>query len=116
MKITYWISTLLLCCILAWSAYMFLFQKSGIDGVRALGFPDFFRIQLAVLKLIAIVLLLFPQIPFSVRQWAYAGAALFFLTAIIAHAANKDPISLNIINLIFLFVLVLSNWSLYKLN
>lgn len=42
MRMTYWISTTILCIFLLLSAYTYLFHKTTIDGVKALGFPGFF--------------------------------------------------------------------------
>ena len=98
------------------SALSYFLHGNTIAGVRALGFPDFFRYQLGVLKLIAVVVLLAPGLPVYVRDWAYAGAGLFFLTAIVAHAAHRDPWFINLINVVFLALLIVSNLYMRKLN
>ncbi len=110
----YWTSTGLVSAMLTLSAASYFFHKPSIDGFKDLGFPDFFRIELAILKLIAVVVLLAPQIPIQFKEWAYAGVALFFLTAIIAHYAHGDPFVLHLINLFFLVMLVISNYSLVR--
>jgi len=115
MKTVYWLSTILTTLYLAWSSYGYLFSKVMIEGIQKLGFPDFFRIQLAVLKIIAIVILLIPQIPLQIKDWAYVGVGLFYLTAIIAHFTHKDPIVINLINILLLAILVVSNVYLKKL-
>lgn len=63
MKLIYGISTSLIALFLLWSSYSYMFSKATIDGVRAMGFPDFFRIQLAILKILAILILVIPQVP-----------------------------------------------------
>ena len=115
MKIIYWTSTIILAAILLWSAYTYFFNRETIAGVKALGFPDFFRIQLAILKIIAVFILLSPQVPLYVKEWAYAGVGLFFLTAIVAHWAHGDPIYISVINIFFIGLLVLSHIYLHKL-
>lgn len=70
MKTTYWTSTIILSIFLLWSAYTYIFNKSTIDGVRELGFPDHFRIQLAILKIIAVIIILMPQLPIYIKEWA----------------------------------------------
>ncbi len=115
MKTTYWLSTGLLCLFLLWSAYSYLYSRSTIDGVQELGFPDFFRIQLAVLKLMAIVVLLLPQVPFAVKEWAYAGVGLFLLTAIVAHVAHGDPWGITLINMLLIALLIVSRMYWQKL-
>ncbi|QQM62847.1 DoxX family protein [Pseudoalteromonas sp. LC2018020214] len=108
----YWISTIAICGILTLSSVSYIFHTPTITGVRELGFPDFFRIQLAVLKLIAVIVLVIPSIPNQLKEWAYAGVALFFLTAIIAHVAHKDSHLITIINIIFLLLLATSSYYL----
>ncbi len=116
MKTIYWISTGLLCSFLLWSAYTYIFSKATIDGVRGLGFPDFFRIQLAVLKIIAVILILIPQIPLVAKEWAYAGVFLFLITAVVAHTAHKDPFAITMVNLVLIGLVVVSNIWLHKIN
>lgn len=115
MKNIYWTTTILLSAFLLWSAYTYLFSKSTIEGVRDLGFPDHFRMQLAILKIIAVAILLIPQIPMQVKEWAYAGVGLFFLTAIVAHTAHKDPFVITLINLVLFGLLIVSNIYLHKM-
>ncbi len=114
MKLTYWSSTILVSLFLLWSAYTYIFSKATIVGIKELGFPDHFRIQLAVLKLVAVIVLIVPQIPLQVKEWAYAGAVLFFVTAIVAHIAHKDPPIITAINLILIVLLVCSRIYLSK--
>ncbi len=111
---TYWISTGLLSAFLIWSAGSYLLHQATIEGIQELGFPDFFRIQLAVMKLSAVIVLLIPQIPVQVKEWAYAGVGLFLITAIVAHFAHKDPFVLHLINLAVFGVLMVSYVNLAR--
>ncbi|MGH1413492.1 MAG: DoxX family protein [Pelagimonas sp.] len=106
----YWISTGLVTAMLTMSALAYLLHKATIDGVRDLGFPDHFRIELAVLKLLAVIVLLAPQMPVPVKEWAYAGVALFFVTSIVAHTAHGDPWTFNLINVVLLLLLATSRY------
>jgi len=109
---TYWISTIAICAVLALSAFTYLFHKPTIIGIRELGFPDFFRLQLAVLKLLAVALILIPAVPILCKEWAYAGAVLFFITAIVAHTAHKDSYLITVLNVVFILILGLSRYTL----
>lgn len=95
----YWLSTGGVSALLLLSAATYVFHQPTIDGVRALGFPDFFRIELAVLKLMAAAVIILPMLPGPMKEWAYAGVALFILTAIVAHTAHGDPVALTLVNL-----------------
>lgn len=110
----YWISTGLVCLLLLASSASYVFHQGTIEGVRALGFPDHFRVQLAVLKLIAVPVLLLPFVPVQFKEWAYAGTALFLITALVAHTAHRDPVSFTLLNLIFLAILATSNLTMHR--
>lgn len=111
MTTVYWISTAIISGFLLLSSYTYLFSEDTIVGVRELGFPDFFRIQLAVLKLIAVLILLLPSMPDYVKEWGYAGVGLFLLTAIVAHIAHRDSVALLFILAALGAVLVASRYS-----
>lgn len=115
MKIIYWVTTLSLSIFLLWSTFSYLFHKNTIEGITALGFPDYFRVQLAVLKFLAVAILLTPWIPLYIKEWAYVGIGLFILTAIVAHAAHKDPLIINFINVILMSLTIISRNYLYKI-
>lgn len=87
-----------------------------IEGIEKLGLPNFLRIEFAILKLIAVLVLLFPQIPIQYKEWAYVGIALFYLTSITAHVAHKDPFIINVFNLLLFALLVISNIYLKKIT
>ncbi len=108
----YWISTGLLSTMLFASALSYIIHQGTIEGIRALGFPDHFRIQLAVMKLAAAMVLTLPIFSAEIKEWAYIGAALFFITAIVAHFAHGDPWYLNAINVIFIVILLISRQHL----
>ncbi len=116
MKNTYWITTVLISLFLLWSAYTYLFSKATIAGIKELGFPDHFRIQLGILKVLAVLILLIPQIPIQYKEWAYSGVVLFFITAIVAHTAHKDPFIITVINLILIVITITSNYYLHKIT
>lgn len=115
MKMTYWISTSVIAIFLLWSTYGYIFSKSMIDGLKELGFPDFFRVQLAVLKFVAVFVLMIPAMPIQFKEWAYAGVGLFFVTAIVAHIVHKDPIAITLLNIVLFIILIVSNISLHRL-
>ncbi len=115
MTTAYWITTTLSALALALSAFTYFFHKATIAGIASLGFPNFFRIELGVLQFVAAVVLLTPIFPPQAKEWAYAGAALFYLTAMIAHIAHRDPHAITAINVALLSILFVSNYCFHKL-
>ncbi|WP_298475985.1 DoxX family protein [uncultured Maribacter sp.] len=114
MKVIYWSSTAIISAFLFLSSYSYFFSKSTIQGIKNLGFPDFFRVELAVLKLIAAIILLIPLASTQLKEWAYAGVGLFLITALVAHIKHKDSIFIMILLLILLGILIISNIYMNK--
>ncbi len=110
----YWTTTTLLSLFLLWSAYSYLFDAGTAVGVRELGFPDFFRVQLAILKIVAVGVIVVPQVPPVAKDWAYAGVGLFLVTAIVAHVAHRDPVIITLVNVAIFGLLVASRMLLQK--
>ena len=93
MKLTsvtgFWIATTLLCVQLAFTAYAQLRLPQVAQAFAHLGFPDYFRVELALAKLLGVILLLAP-VPARLKEWAYAGFAITLGSALIAHFAVGD--------------------------
>ena len=87
--IVYWVLTTLLCLQLGFTAYAQLNLPQVAEAFTHLGFPDYFRVELAWAKLLGVVLLLAP-VPARLKEWAYAGFAFTLASALIAHFAVGD--------------------------
>lgn len=110
----YWISTGLFSTMMLLSAYNYIASPQMTAAFKHLGFPDSFRYELAIAKVLGALALLIPQIPSRVKEWAYAGFGITFISATIGHISSGDPLSVAIMPLVFLAVLVISNVYLYK--
>jgi hypothetical protein len=77
----YWLLSGLFSAILLFSAY---YTGSEVEGFRRLGFPDYFRIELMIGKIIGAILLLIPQVPQRLREWIYAAFGINLISAFIA--------------------------------
>lgn len=115
MKITYWISTSLVALMMAYSSFAYLTKPEMSIAFHHLGFPDYFRIELAVGKLIGAVLLLIP-ISIRYKEWIYAAFSIVFVSAFIAHTASGDPVNYRAMPLIFLGILILSYITYHRLK
>jgi len=112
-KITYWISTAIVSLMMIFSAYSYFTNPEVKQGFQHLGFPDYFRVELAIAKILGAIILLAP-IKGQVKEWAYAGFAITFISAFIAHSASGDPINNRIGPIVFLVVLALSYFTYHK--
>jgi len=87
--IGYWIATALLCLQLGFTAYAQLQIPQVAEAFTHLGFPAYFRVELAWAKILGVVLLLAP-VPARLKEWAYCGFAITLASALIAHFAVGD--------------------------
>ena len=106
-KITYWVSTALVALMMFYSAYAYLTKDAMVQAFHHLGYPGYFRVELAIGKLIGGILLLTP-LKGRVKEWVYAGFTITFVSAFIAHSASGDPVNYRVMPVIFLVVLVVS--------
>jgi len=88
-RVGFWVTTALFCAQIGFTAYAQLQLPQVADAFTHLGFPAYFRVELAWAKLIGIVLLLAPM-PLRLKEWAYAGFAINLVSALIAHLAVGD--------------------------
>ena len=90
--IVYWTVTALFCLEMGFTAYYMLLRlPEGAQAFIRLGFPSYFRVELAWAKLIGVVVLLAPApAPARLKEWAYAGFAINLASALIAHLSMGD--------------------------
>ncbi|HEY8930611.1 MAG TPA: DoxX family protein [Mucilaginibacter sp.] len=114
-KITYWVTTVIVALMMTYSAYVYLTQPMMAQAFSHLGFPPYFRVELAIAKVIGAILLIAP-VASKIKEWTYAGFVVVFLSAFIAHTASGDPVSYRIMPVIFLALLIVSYYTRHRLN
>lgn len=114
-KIVYWIATAIVSLMMVFSAYAYFTKPELKMAFQHLGFPDYFRVQLGTAKLIGAILLVAP-VGKRIREWTYAGFAITFVSAFIAHMANGDAANHTMMPLLFLLVLIVSYVSYHRLQ
>ena len=113
-RIIYWITTGIMSAMMLFSAYSYFSNPQVAAGFALLGFPGYFRVELGIAKLLAAIVLIVPQIPLRVKEWAYAGLGITFISAAIAHSVHGDPAGMIITPIVMLAILAVSNIYLYK--
>jgi len=115
-RIIYWIATATLALILGFSGTMYFINPDMKGAFLHLGFPDYFRVELGIAKLIAVPLLLVPQVPRRLKEWVYVGVGIDFVSAAIAHASSNDPASSIITHIVLFGFLMVSYVYYHKIN
>jgi hypothetical protein len=87
--IIYWSVTALFCLQVGFTAYAQLRLPQVAEAFTHLGFPAYFRVELALAKFLGILLLVAP-VPARLKEWAYAGFAIVLASALVAHFSVGD--------------------------
>lgn len=86
------------------------------EGIRHLGFPDYFVILLVLFKVLGGLTLILPFAPNRLKEWAYAGFTFNLLSACAAHVIIDGPGILSFFPLIVLALLAVSYNSFHRLR
>lgn len=108
-KIIYWISTGLFCAFLLLTGISYFTDPKFVETFIHLGFPQYFRVELGIAKILGVLILLIPQIPSKVKEWVYVGFGITLISGAIAHFNSGDPF-LYILNVLFWFTLLVISY------
>jgi DoxX-like family len=87
--IAYWLITAIFCLQMSFTAYAQLSLPQVAAAFTHLGFPDYFRVDLAWAKFLGVALL-FAPVPARLKEWVYAGFAFILVAALVAHLSVGD--------------------------
>ena len=113
-KITYWVTTSIIC--LFASTAIFMNSEMAKEGTQHLGIPRWLGLEVSIGQLVGLVLLIVPAVPARFKEWAYVGFGIMYLTAINAHISVGDPMSNTIMAAVFFGLLLTSYISFHKLQ
>ena len=115
-KTVYWITTGLFSLWMMLNAYAYLFSDEAKRLCAHFGFPDYFRVELAIAKFIGVVILLLPITQFRLKEWAYAGFVITMISGFIAHLSSGDSIWSASSALMALNLLLASYFTYHRLQ
>jgi hypothetical protein len=107
-KIIYRVTTGLVVAGMVLSFFNYFFNPAMKQGYAHIGFPDWFRVELGIAKLLGAVALAVPAIPARVKEWAYAGFFINFFSAFFAHYFAGDPAGNLVAPIVLLVLLIVS--------
>ena len=122
-KTIYRTTTGIIYAIMIFSIINFIFNDhfpfpNGPEGAFVhLGLPRYFKIELTTAKILGVLALLIPSVPFKIKEFAYFGFGITLFSASIAHFARGDArlsIFFPIDPLLFLGVLIVSYFYFQK--
>ncbi len=107
-KIIFWIATII---IFLWEGVMpALTSQTELakEGIRHLGYPEYFGNALVIFKVLGALALIIPQVPKRLKDLAYAGFLFDFIFASISHFAVDGMNFQSFFPLIFIGILAVS--------
>lgn len=108
-NIIYWITTCLVAVGMLLSAFQYFKDDTMAEAYKHLGFPDFLRIEIGIAKIIGAIVLLVPTQLSKIKEWAYAGFGILFISASLTHFLLNDPTERITTPIVFLILLITSN-------
>lgn len=115
-KILFWLAT----------GFIFLFEgvmpaltshtEPAVEGIRHLGYPDYFRVMLTVFKILGVLALVLPIVPGRVKEWAYAGFAFNFISAFVSLWVVDGFSGQTVFPLVLLGILTVSYVQYHKMQ
>ncbi|OXB24858.1 hypothetical protein B0A80_03845 [Flavobacterium tructae] len=115
-KIIFWITTTIIFLFEGVMPALTSQTELAKEGIRHLGYPEYFGNALVVFKILGVLALVIPSIPKNIKEWAYAGFGFDFIFASISHAAVDGINFQAFFPLIFLVILVISYVYYHKIE
>ncbi|MEN0007994.1 DoxX family protein [Flavobacterium nitrogenifigens] len=115
-KIFFWTSTITIFMFEGVMPALTSQSEMAKEGIRHLGYPEYFGNALVVFKILGVLALVIPQVPKTLKEWAYAGFVFDFLFAAISHYAVDGLGVQTFFPFVVLAVLMVSYYYFHKLD
>lgn len=121
-KLIYRTTTGIVCAVMVFSIINFIFNDhfpfpNGSEGAFVhLGLPHYFKIELTTAKILGLLALLIPSVPFKIKEFAYFGFGITLISASIAHCARGDArlSVLFILDPLFFLILLIVSYVYFE--
>ncbi|WEK35015.1 MAG: DoxX family protein [Candidatus Pseudobacter hemicellulosilyticus] len=115
-RIIYWITTIIIFLWMGLMPALTGHSEMAKEGIRHLGYPDYFGTVLVFFKVAGSLALVVPQVPYRLKEWAYAGLTFDIVWAMISHLAVDGAGLMAFSPLLVLAILLASYFSYHKLR
>ena len=111
--------------IIFWAATIFIFLFEGVmpaltfqtelakEGIRHLGYPEYFGTTLVVFKILGTLILIIPTLPQKLKELAYAGFMFNFIFAAISHTV-VDGFTVQVFFPLIILAILLVSYIYYQ--
>ena len=115
-QIVFWTSTIIIALLEGLMPALTSQTELAKEGIRHLGYPEYFGNTLVVFKVIGVIAIIIPKVPARIKEWAYAGFAFDFLFASISHGVVDGINGQTFFPLVVLAILAVSYIYYHKLS
>jgi hypothetical protein len=115
-KIVYWTTTIIIFLFDGVVPALTSQTQLAVEGIRHLGYPDYFRVMLTVFKVAGALILIIPAIKGRLKEWVYAGFGISFISACVSNAAVDGFGFLAVFPLILFGLLAISYTAYNKIS
>jgi hypothetical protein len=112
--IAFWITTIIIFITEGIMPILTIHNPMAVAGFVGLGYPVYFVTMLALFKALGALALIIPQVSPRIKEWAYAGFAIDFLSAFISIWIVAGFGSGVLFPIIAIVILVISYVSYHK--
>lgn len=106
-KIIYWVSTGLLALFIL-PGIFFMNSEMALEGTKHLGLPNWLHAEVGIGQFIGGLILIIPIISARIKEWAYVGVGIVYLSALVAHLSVDGFIAMSFMPLVFFVLLIIS--------
>ncbi|WP_243749191.1 DoxX family protein [Mucilaginibacter agri] len=114
-KVVYWVFTTIFFLLDSVMPAFTFNTPLAKQGISHLGYPDYFRIELTVGKIIGGLLLILPMVPPRYKEWAYVGFGISIISAFVGHLAVDGMDAQTFIPVVGFAILLISYVCYHKL-
>ena len=114
-RIVFWIATIIIALFEGVMPALTSQTELAKDGIKHLGYPQYFGNALVVFKILGVLALVIPQVPKRIKEWAYAGFAFDFIFATISHGVVDGINGQTFFPLVIFGILVVSYIYYHKI-
>ena len=114
-KIIFWIATIIIFLFEGVMPALTSQTELAKEGMRHLGYPAYFGIMLTVFKVLGAIVLIIPAVPGRIKEWAYAGFGIEFISACVSYVAVDGFGAPAIFPLVIFAILIVSYINYHKI-
>ena len=115
-KIVFWVATSLIVLFEGVMPALTSQTEMAKEGIRHLGYPGYFGIMLTVFKVAGALALIIPQVPKRIKEWAYAGFGIDFISAFVSICAVDGLGTMVLLPVVAFVILAVSYVYFHKIN